>query len=229
MRKAERLFKILNLLRSRRTVVTARQLAEYCSVSDRTIYRDIQALSLSGVPIESEAGVGYRLMPGYSIPPIMFTAQELEALLLGARMVQRWGDSQLGAAGDSALSKIRAILPDKLHFDHAIKPEWLIVPDYMPNEAAQFGEQIRSAIKARHILQIEYTSEQQIGSKRRIWPLAMLFWGKVWTLVSWCELRSEYRSFRLDRITHLESSHTVYPLSEQINLQHFFEMQSKHY
>ncbi len=223
MRKAERLFQLLTLLRGRRTVITARSLAEYLQVSERTIYRDMQALTLSGIPIEGEAGVGYRLKPGFTIPPIMFNAQELEALQLGARMVQRWGDDELGAAADSALTKIRAILPDRLHFEHTLKPEWMLVPEYSSGENARFGEQIRAAIKAQKILNIQYKTAEDRQSSREIWPLGLVFWGNVWTLVSWCELRSDYRSFRLDRIMQLQTTDKDYPHSEEINLQHYIK------
>ncbi len=221
MRKAERLFQLLTLLRGRRTVITARSLAEHLQVSERTIYRDMQSLSLSGVPIEGETGVGYRLKAGFTIPPIMFSPQELEAILLGARMVQRWGDQELGKAADSALTKIRAILPDKLHFEHAIKPEWLLVPDYSSGENARHGEQIRAAIKSLRVLSINYRTEDQQSSDREIWPLGLVFWGNVWTLISWCELRHAYRSFRLDRIIKLTPIERHYLLSDSINLQHY--------
>ncbi|NQZ31166.1 MAG: YafY family transcriptional regulator [Oceanospirillaceae bacterium] len=225
MRKAERLFQLLTLMRGRRTVITAQTLAEYFDVSDRTIYRDIQALTLSGVPIEGEAGVGYRLKPGFSIPPLMFSPQELEALLLGVRMVQRFADTQLGIAADSALCKIQAILPDKLHFDHAIKPEWMLVPDFSTNENAKFGEQIRAAIKNKNILNLEYETESKQLSNRKVRPLGLIFWGKVWTLVGWCELREDYRSFRLDRIKSLLRNEETYLEQADISLQNFLDQQ----
>ncbi|MEH6444656.1 MAG: YafY family protein [Oceanospirillaceae bacterium] len=223
MRKAERLFQLLTLLRGRRTVITARALAEYLEVSERTIYRDMQALTLSGIPIEGEAGVGYRLKPGFSIPPIMFSAQELEAILLGARMVQRWGDPQLGAAADSALTKVMAILPDKLHLEHTFKPEWLLVPEFSAGESARFGQEIRQAIKQQFIVKIEYVTENKQTSTREIWPLGLVFWGNVWTLISWCELRNAYRSFRLDRISELTITSKPYPQRDDINLQHYIQ------
>ncbi len=223
MRKAERLFQLLTLLRGRRTVITARSLAEYLEVSERTIYRDMQALTLSGIPIEGEAGVGYRLKPGFTIPPIMFNAQELEAILLGARMVQRWGDAELGAAADSALTKIMAILPDKLHFEHTLKPEWLLVPEYSAGESARFGQEIRQAIKQQTIIKIEYQKQDKQSSTREIWPLGLVFWGNVWTLVSWCELRNDYRNFRLDRIQQLTITDSTYPTRDDINLQHYIQ------
>lgn len=223
MRKAERLFQLLTLLRGRRTVITARSLAEYLEVSERTIYRDMQALSLSGIPIEGEAGVGYRLKPGFTIPPIMFNPQELEAILLGARMVQRWGDAELGAAADSALTKIMAILPDKLHFEHTLKPEWLLVPEYSAGESARFGRELRQAVKQQAIVNINYQAPSKQPTSREIWPLGLVFWGNVWTLVSWCELRDDYRSFRLDRILQLQATGKYYPERDDINLQHYMQ------
>jgi len=225
MRKAERLFQLLTLLRGRRTVITALTLAESFEVSERTIYRDIQSLSLSGVPIEGEAGVGYRLKPGFTVPPLMFSPQELDALLLGARMVQRFADPQLGSAADSALCKIQSILPDKLHHDHAIKPEWLLVPDYSISENAQFGELIRAAIKNCNILHFDYQSESKQHSQRKVRPLGLVFWGKAWTLVSWCELRSDYRSFRLDRIQQLHPCDETYIPHADISLQIYLDNQ----
>jgi predicted DNA-binding transcriptional regulator YafY len=221
MRKAERLFQLLTLLRGRRTVITARQLAQALEVSERTIYRDMQALSLSGIPIEGEAGIGYRLKPGFSVPPLMFSLSELEAILLGVRMVQRWADAELGAAGDSALHKIRAVLPDRLHFEHTIKPEWLLVPEYSQGENARFGQQLRSAIKDQLIVKITYKDQQSQQSSRNIWPLGLVFWGNVWTLVSWCELREQYRSFRLDRIASLETTDKPYDQSTGISLENY--------
>ena len=221
MRKAERLFQLLTLLRSRRRVITARSLAECLEVSERTIYRDIQALSLSGVPIEGEAGVGYRLKPGFSLPPIMFDQQELEALLLGARMVQRWGDTELGRSASSALDKIRANLSDQQHHDHTAMPEWLLVPEYSRGESARFGDQIRAAVKGRNILLIDYRREDGQASSRRVRPLGMVYWGSVWTFIGWCELRDDYRSFRLDRIDQLQLLEERYADDPDISLQKF--------
>lgn len=221
MRKAERLFQLITLLRGRRTVITAHTLAECLEVSPRTVYRDIQALSLSGIPIEGEAGVGYRLKPGFTLPPLMFNHQELEALLLGARMVQRWSDKALASAAESALTKIRATLPDQLHSEHAGRPEWMLVPEYSGGESARFGDQIGYAIKQHQVLELHYRREDKQASVRQVWPLGLVFWGRVWTLVSWCELRGAYRSFRLDRIAQLTTLARHYPSDGDINLAHY--------
>ena len=223
MRKAERLFQLLTLLRSRRTVITATQLAEQLEVSERTIYRDMQALTLSGIPIESEAGVGYRLKPGFTVPPLMFDEAELEALLLGVRMVQGWSDKQLGSAADSALQKIRAVLPDRLHHHYLDQPEWLLVPDYFQGNS-QYSDQLRAVIKARQLIQIDYCREDGTPSSRTLRPLGLVYWGKVWCLLAWCELRGQYRQFRLDRIQALTELDTCFELTPDCNLQHCMQL-----
>ncbi|WP_027856804.1 helix-turn-helix transcriptional regulator [Marinobacterium jannaschii] len=221
MRKAERLFQLLTLLRSRRGVITAEQLAEKLEVSERTIYRDIQALSLSGVPIESEAGVGYRLKPGFSVPPLMFDEAELEALLLGVRMVQGWADKELGRAADSALAKIHAVLPDRQHLQQVAQPEWLLVPDFWREQSAQFSDRLREAIKAKQVISLSYVREDGQASDRPVWPLGMIYWGKVWCLLGWCELRQDYRQFRLDRIQALAELPRCFEASACCSLQHY--------
>jgi len=223
MRKAERLFQILTLLRSRRTVITAHALAEKLEVSERTIYRDIQALSLSGMPIESEAGIGYRLKPSFSIPPLMFDESELEALLLGVRMVQGWSGKAMGKAADSALQKIHAVLPDRLHHHYVQQPEWLIVPDIHRLQSAKYSDQLSDAIKKKYVLHIHYTREDGETSQREVWPLGMVFWGRTWTLIAWCEKRDDYRMFRFDRINKLDCMNRYFETSETCNLEHYME------
>jgi len=204
MNKAERLLKILTILQSRRRAVTATALAEMLQVSERTIYRDVQALGLSGVPIDGEAGVGDVLQKGSVLPPLMFTEDELEALILGVRMVQGWGDEGLGSAADSALDKIRAILPQRQHYLNAIAKETLLVPDYERTAIVRFSQPLRESIKRFQKVRLDYSDEAGKATGRIAWPLGLVYWGKVWTLIAWCELRSAYRMFRLDRINSLE-------------------------
>jgi len=215
----------MTLLRSRRSVITAAHIAQQLQVSERTVYRDMQSLSLSGVPIESEAGVGYRLKPGFSIPPLMFDADELEALMLGVRMVQGWSGPQLGAAADRALQKIQAVLPESLHHSYVQQPEWLLVPDYYRDQSSPHSDQIRESIKARQVLDVGYQDEAGGRSQRLLWPLGLVFWGRVWTLVAWCELRQDYRMFRLDRIQSLRLGDRHFQTTEQINLQVYLDRQ----
>jgi len=201
MRRADRLFQIAQYLRGRR-LTTARQLADWLAVSERTIYRDIRDLSLSGVPIEGEAGVGYRVKAGNDLPPLMFTPDEIDALTVGMRMVQAWGGPQLGASAAAALAKITMALPkEKREFVEATA---LFAPSCHidPVHGARL-EMIRQAIGQRHKLHLDYSDALSRDTQRTIWPLALYFWGGVWSIAAWCEVRSDFRSFRLDRICNM--------------------------
>ena len=225
MRRADRLFQIIQNLHHER-VITAHALAEELEVSERTIYRDIQDLSLSGVPITGETGQGYRLLRGYQLPPLMFNEEELEALILGARMVRAWTDKGLARAAHSALQKIESVVPEKL------KPEFdkqkIIVPDFPMKGMA--GEQmliVRQAIKEQHKIQIDYTRDDGQTSNRIVHPLGLFYWGKVWTLVGWCELRDAFRHFRLDRIQHIEKLNRTFENIEGRTLQDFMSIECR--
>ena len=203
MRRADRLFQLVQLLRRRRAV-TAAELARSLQVSERTVYRDVQDLSLSGVPIEGEAGVGYRLKPGFDLPPLMFTAEELQALRLGARIVQGWADDALAGAASSALARIESVLPDKLREES--NPQVLFAPGFaVTPESKVWMRELRAAMDARHKVRIGYRKAEDSSEPtlRIIEPLGLYFWGKIWTLGAWCELRLGFRTFRLDRITAL--------------------------
>ncbi len=201
MRRADRLFQIAQYLRGRR-LTTARQLAEWLAVSERTIYRDIQHLSLSGVPIEGEAGVGYRVKAGYDLQPLMFTPNEIEALVVGMRMVQAWGGPQLGASAVAALAKVTLALPkDRRDF---VEASALFAPNFHIDPLhGERLEQIRQAIAQRTVLRFDYVDARSAASNRLVWPLALYFWGGVWSIAAWCETRADFRSFRLDRIAQI--------------------------
>lgn len=201
MRRADRLFQIVQLLRGRR-LSTAAYLAEQLQVSMRTVYRDVQDLSLTGVPIEGEAGVGYRLRPEFDLPPLMFTFDEIEALVAGSRMIQSWGSPGLSRAAELALAKIAAALPA------ARRVELERTRLYAPKFGATRGHEqsldtLREAVTGRRLAQIDYIDERGRGSSRRVRPLALAFWGGRWTLAAWCETRGDFRNFRLDRIVTL--------------------------
>lgn len=201
MRRADRLFRIVLLL-GRRQAVTARELAENLEVSERTIYRDIADLSLSGVPVAGEAGVGYRMQGGYRLPPLMFDAEELAALALGGRMVQGWADPELGEAAGRALLKIEAVLPTVLkeHLDR----QSLLVPDFhIPAAIRSPLNLLRQAIDSSRKIRFAYNTVDGTASLRTVRPVGLFFWGKVWTLGAWCELREEFRTFRPDRMAEL--------------------------
>ncbi|ACE83550.1 helix-turn-helix transcriptional regulator [Cellvibrio japonicus] len=229
MHRAERLFQLTTLLRNRRTVLTARQLSEHLQVSERTIYRDIQSLSLSGVPIEGEAGVGYRLSHRYQLPPLMFDREEVEALLLGARMVSGWGDMDMARHANQAIQKILAVLPD--HLRHSDETLPLLVPNMeeVQRYYTAHSQTIRAAIRIHQRLRIDYIRADEERSSRVIEPLGLIFWGKVWTLVAWCQLREDYRTFRLDRIQSLDMTGETFATHEQKSLKHFLHiMKARH-
>lgn len=198
MRRAERLFQIAQYLRGRR-LTTAHQLSEWLAVSERTIYRDIRDLSTSGMPIEGEAGVGYRVRAGFDLQPLMFSTDEIEAMVAGMRMVQAWGGPQLAASSVAALAKITLALPrEKRDFVEATP---LFAPDFHIDPAhGKRLECIRQAIGKQHKLQLDYIDAKQQATQRVIWPLALYFWGGTWSIAAWCETRGDFRSFRLDRV-----------------------------
>jgi len=202
MRRADRLFRLVQMLRSDRSV-TALQLADKLEVSERTIYRDMQDLSLSGIPVISEPGVGYKLMPGFRLPPIMFDEDEITALLLGARMIKAWTDKTLGTAAQRVIEKIQTVLPD--HRQTEMDNEEILVPDFHVDEIVKSRmNQLRNAIRSQQKIKMDYVRADGQDSFRTVHPLGLFFWGRVWTLVGWCELRDDFRHFRLDRIQQLE-------------------------
>ncbi len=210
MRRADRLFEIIQWLRSRR-VTTAKWLAEKLEVSERTIYRDIRDLMTTGVPIEGEAGVGYALRKGFDLPPLMFNQEELAALSLGARIVRSWADPQLANAAERVLSKIEVILPEELK--NKIERTNLYSPMVRLNpEVAKVLATLRLSIDQQHQISFDYQREDGERSHRTVWPLGLFFWGTVWTLGGWCELRGHFRNFRLDRMSHVQPSGKKYPL-----------------
>lgn len=219
MRRADRLFQIVQLLRGRR-VVTAAQLSAALGISSRTLYRDIRDLSLSGVPILGEAGVGYRMGAGFEIPPIMFTYDEIEVLVAGIRMMESWGGPKLAAAGQSALGKITHALPE--HRRREIESAHMYAPGFhVPPATYAYLDEARRAIAASAKLQISYRDEQGSASERTIRPLGLYFWGSQWTLVAWCEAREDFRTFRLDRLAQLAATGDHFPAEPMKSLPEF--------
>ncbi len=219
MRRADRLFQIIQYLRRKKTA-TAQDLAEALQVSVRTIYRDIQDLVLSQVPILGEAGVGYRIAKGFDIPPMMFRPLELEALVLGARMVMAWADEELAKEADKALSKIEEVLP--LPLRDRIAATTLFAPEFhISKKSKSWIAPLRDAIARRNFVLIEYKSSKQIESSRQIRPLGLLYWGTGWSLVAFCEARQDFRHFRLDRIRTLQVSQTQFSFDPKKALTHF--------
>lgn len=198
MRRADRLFQIVELLR-RKPVRTAQELADALEVSVRTIYRDMDDLAASGLPLRSEAGVGYALDKGYDLPPLMFSRAELEAMEVAGRLLAATVDAGLQEAVESALAKIRAVLPHTLQRPREALP--IFAPDFILSDAMRAAmPTVREALQAKRKLRLHYRKEDGSESRRVLRPLALVFWGKVWTLTAWCELRDDFRHFRLDRM-----------------------------
>jgi len=201
MRRADRLFQIVQLLRARR-LVTGAELARELEVSARTIYRDVADLVASGVPIDGEAGVGYALARGFDLPPLMFDAEEIGALVLGARMVQAFGDEALARRARSVLTKVEAVVPERLRKNFA-RPEWHVWRS-LRKEVRAHVEELRRGIDAKRKLRFHYTDEKGARTERTVRPLCLAFWGTLWTAGAWCELRRDFRNFRPDRMRGVE-------------------------
>lgn len=218
MRKPERLFQLVTLLQGRRTAMTGLAIAEELGVAVRTVYRYIQALILSGVPIDGEAGVGYRLRAGFDLPPLMFQADEVTALLVGSRMVQAWTDADLAHAAKQAEAKILAALTPQLLIAVSRLP--YRIPNFPRNENEVHGL-LRKACEQRKKISIVYQDGEGKSSERVLWPLGMIGWGERWTLLAWCEKRAAYRNFRFDRIQDTTPLAEHYPQHPQRNLEHY--------
>jgi predicted DNA-binding transcriptional regulator YafY len=202
MRRADRLFRIVRILRGGR-LQTARTLAEKLEVSERTIYRDVSDLQVSGMPIEGEAGVGYTLRRDLDLPPLMFTRDELTALVLGARLVQAWGGAANAVAAEQALQRIEGVLPTELR--ERLDAILMYAPGVrMPQHLRERLDLLHEACIDRHVLSFYYTREDGQASQREVRPLALYFWSGVWTLATWCELRKDFRMFRMDRMQDLQ-------------------------
>jgi predicted DNA-binding transcriptional regulator YafY len=204
LRRADRLFEIIQHLR-RRPTVKARELSEALEVSERTIYRDIKDLAANGVPIEGEAGVGYVLKAGFDLPPLMFKEQEIEALVLGARFVETWADAELADAASDAIAKIEAVIPAALRTYMANSALLAPASHYIEPLSFDLGE-LRHAIRSQLKVQFSYRDVLKQKSVRTVRPLSLAYFGPVWMLAAWCELRDDFRTFRLDRIGDFETT-----------------------
>jgi len=204
MRRADRLFQIVQHFRGGR-LVTAQKLGQWLEVSERTIYRDIADLQSSGVPIDGEAGVGYMMREGFDLPPLMFTRDEIVALVAGARMVRAFGGAAMARAAEEALVKIGAVLPDteraRIERTEIHSPKWVV------SDADRAAiDRLKRAVEDREVITLDYRDENGNGSARDVRPLGLWFWGRVWTLVAWCEMRGDFRTFRIDRIGALSEA-----------------------
>jgi predicted DNA-binding transcriptional regulator YafY len=198
MRRADRLFDIIQTLRTAKKPRTAASLAEELEVTVRTIYRDVATLQARRVPIEGEAGVGYVLRQGFDLPPLMFTVEEIEAVTVGARLVQRLRDRELQAAARRVLDKVTVVLPESLR-SHLDRPFYVSSGEAAEPKGINVAE-LRGAIRDQRKMRVAYVDEKRRRTRRTIWPLAMAYYVDVTLVGAWCELRKDLRNFRVERI-----------------------------
>ena len=217
MSRAQRLLDLIQALRGYRRPVSGATLAEALGISLRTVYRDIETLKAQGAHIDGEPGVGYVLRPGFMLPPLMFSEEEIEAIVLGSRWVADRADAALGSAARNALAKIAAVLPQDLKI--SLDTSSLLVG---PGNAVAAGDAelptIRLAIRTERKLRIFYVDGRGRDSKRTIWPFALAFFDRVRVVVAWCEIREGFRHFRTDRISKVQFVDKRYPRRRQVLL-----------
>jgi predicted DNA-binding transcriptional regulator YafY len=222
--RSARLLDLIQLLRRHSRPVSGAAITDQLGISLRTLYRDIATLQAQGAHIDGAPGLGYVLRAGFVLPPLMFSAEEVEALVLGSRWVADRGDQRLAAAARDALAKIAAVLPAELKLE--LETSALLVGPGQPiaagdNEVAA----IRQAIRQEHKLQLSYLDAGGAASERFVWPFALGFFDRVRVLVAWCELRQALRHFRTDRIVALRATGTRYPRRRQALLKDWRERQ----
>ncbi|RZS88513.1 putative DNA-binding transcriptional regulator YafY [Phyllobacterium myrsinacearum] len=224
MSRSQRLLDLIQTMRRYRRPVSGKVLAEETGISIRTLYRDIATLQAQGAHIEGEPGIGYVLRPGFMLPPLMFTEEEIEALVLGSRWVAKQPDNRLSTAARDALNKIAAVLPDDLR-DSVDTSALLVGPAEGPASDGIDLAAVRKAIRSERKLNITYRDGNGSPSSRLIWPFALGFFDKVRVIVAWCELRQDFRHFRTDRLSRLDATDIRYPRRRQVLLKEWRETQ----
>lgn len=235
MNRTDRLVAMVLHLQGRR-VVRAEELAEHFEVNIRTVYRDISALAEAGVPICGEAGVGYTLMKGYQLPPVMFTAEEAMALFVGGELVKQFTDASLQAPMVSALDKLRAVLPkDRQDHIEKLTQRTIVLGQSMQRTSPEAAGQrwllpVQQGVVLRRVLRMSYRGrEREEDVQRDVEPLGIVYYGGAWYMVGWCRLRQDYRHFRIDRIRRLELSPMVFAPREDFSLaEHMRESDDRH-
>ncbi len=223
MRRAERLFRLVQEMRSR-GLCRAEDLGEAMGVSVRTIYRDIAHLQASGLPIDGAAGLGYLLRPGFDLPPMTFTREQLEALALGLRFVEAAADEDMAVSASEVWSKIEAILPEGRTSGLTDTP---IFAMRRARPALNDARVTREAIRDCQVLKISYTDEQGLETKRSIWPLSLTVFTNGWMIAAWCELRNDFRAFRLDRISAISPTGETFVPKNGRNLAAYLSQRMK--
>ena len=214
MSRSARLLRLLDLLRRARQPQTGPALARTLDISLRTLYRDIGTLREQGAAIEGDPGVGFEMRPGFLLPPLMFNADELEALLLGARWASQQADPQLAQAAAAAMGRIRTALPLDLRI--AVDTSGLLVPNMHETPAPEAWQAaLRRAIRAEHKVVLHYQDQHGTLTERLVWPVAMAYFERSRVVTAWCELRQAFRHFRADRVHHLQDMGERYPEARQ--------------
>ncbi|WP_374332593.1 helix-turn-helix transcriptional regulator [Aestuariivirga sp.] len=216
MSRAQRLLELLQVLGQHRRAVAGQALAEKLGVSLRTLYRDIDTLRAQGARIEAEAGLGFVLLPGFMLPPLMFSHEEVQAVLLGMRWVAESGDAALSAAAGTALAKIAAVLPEDIE-TVAAAGNLLVGPSRTPDSTVDLAT-VRRAIRDERKAEITYTDGSGEGSRRVVWPFALAFFDGAQVAAAWCELRQDFRHFSCDRIASWRTLDTAYPRRRHVLL-----------
>ena len=211
--RATRLLHLLDELRRRRRPVRGAQLADQLGISLRTLYRDIDALRAQGAVIAGDPGVGYQLRAGFMLPPMMFSPDELEALVLGARWVASHADPELAEAAGRALDRVVGVLPEGLRLQ--VETSGLFAPDWSPVPPEPWLPALRRAIREGNAVRLRYRDAQGRASERLVWPFAMAFLADMRLLAAWCESRADFRHFRADRVLALEDAGRRYPEQRQ--------------
>lgn len=219
MRRADRLFQIVQHLRARR-LTTAAQLAGWLQVSPRTVYRDIRDLSLSGVPVEGEAGVGYRIDRGYDLTPLMFTPDEVEAVVVGLRMAEAFAGPSLKSAARMALDKVALALPQQRR-EEVEQPQLFAPTFHLDPKLGERVELVRQSIAGRKKLDVSYRDKKEQESRRVLRPLGLYFWGSGWSLAAWCESRKDFRSFWLHKMTACAVLEATFQMEQDKSLDAF--------
>lgn len=215
MRKADRLFQLTNLIRVRQPI-TAEQIAEELEVSIRTVYRYIDDLSATGIPIFGTTGIGYQLHGNFELPPLNLSEKELDALMLGINMVRSWTGDDLASSAKSLVHKIESVLPQQLREEYS---SVAFAPNLSDRKKDRHKwEILHKAIKNLNTIAINYKALNDDITSRVVYPLGLFYWGGKWTLGSWCTLRQDFRDFRVDRMIELESKNEPFSTSKTINI-----------
>ncbi|WP_309643639.1 YafY family protein [Phenylobacterium sp.] len=210
MRRADRLFQIIQILRRSRGPITADKVADELETSKRTVYRDIATLMGQRVPIRGEAGMGYVLDQGFDLPPLMLTPDEIEAAVLGAQWVIGRGDPALARAAEDLIAKIAAAVPERLR-PYALEPTSRVPPAWKTEPDRVDMAQVRVSIRGGRKIRLSYRDEQERPTDRMIWPITIGYMQTVRLLIGWCELRQDFRSFRTDRVEAADFLEDRYP------------------